>query len=125
MYKLVVDRHHALIRLDMEGMLSPADADRLVEDLIGQIAAARLARYGLIIDVSRCPVQAQDMIAAMGGHLTMMKHAHALAIVTGTTLVRLQVRRIFDQPFTRFTTTYAEALAWVVAGTEPGVANAA
>ena len=29
MYKIVVDRTHALIRLDMHGMLSRADADRL------------------------------------------------------------------------------------------------
>lgn len=125
MYKIVVDRTHALIRLDMHGMLTRADADRLVADLIAQITAARLPSYAMIIDVSRCPVQAQDMIAAMGDHLTRMKNARALAIVTGTTLVRLQVRRIFNQPFTRFATSYDDALAWVVSGIEPdGVTKA-
>lgn len=73
MYKIVVDRSHALLRLDMHGMLSRADADQLVADLIAQITAARLPSYVMIIDVSRCPVQAQDMIAAMGDHLTKMK----------------------------------------------------
>lgn len=121
MYKLVVDRQHSLVRLDMEGMLTPAQADQLVGDLMRQIAAARFASYALVIDVSRCPVQAQDMIGAMGAHLTKMKNARALAIVTGTTLVRIQVRRIFDQPFTRFAATYDEALAWVLSGIEPGI----
>ncbi len=32
MYKIVVDRTHALIRLDMHGMLTPPDADQLVAD---------------------------------------------------------------------------------------------
>ena len=101
------------------------DADRLVADLITQITAARLPSYAMIIDVSRCPVQAQDMIAAMGDHLTKMRNARALAIVTGTTLVRLQVRRIFNQPFTRFATSYDHALAWVVSGIEPDGATTA
>jgi Flp pilus assembly protein TadB len=48
-----------------------------------------------------------------------MRNARALAIVTGTTLVRLQVRRMFNQPFTRFATSYDDALAWVVSGIEP------
>lgn len=122
MYKLVVDRTHSLVKLDMEGMLTPADADRLVGDLMAKIAEAQLTSYALIIDVSRCPVQAQDMIAAMSEHLKHMKNARALAIVTGTMLVRLQVRRIFDQPFTRFTRTYKEALAWVLTGAEPDAA---
>lgn len=119
MYKIVIDRQHALVRLDMTGMLSRADADRLVAELVAQIAAARLPSYAFIIDVSRSPVQAQDMIAAMGEHLAKMKNARALAIVTGATLVRLQVRRIFDQPFARFTNTYDQALAWVLSGIEP------
>lgn len=125
MYKIVVDRSHALLRLDMHGMLSRADADQLVADLIAQITAARLPSYVMIIDVSRCPVQAKDMTAAMGDHLTKMKNARALAIVTGTTLVRLQVRRIFNQPLTRFTTSYDDALAWVVSGIEPDGATTA
>ncbi|WBH17454.1 hypothetical protein [Sphingomonas radiodurans] len=120
MYKIIVDRSHALVKIEMEGMLSVAEADALVGDLIRQITEARLASYGLIIDVSRCPVQAQDMIATMGAHLAGMKNARALAVVTGTMLVRLQVRRIFDQPFTRFTATYDEARRWVLLGIEPG-----
>ncbi|WP_294264411.1 hypothetical protein [uncultured Sphingomonas sp.] len=119
MYKIVVDRTHSLVKLDMEGMLSPVEADRLVADLIARITAERMSSYALIIDVSRCPVQAQDMIAAMRGHLGGMKNARAVAVVAGSMLVRLQLQRIFDQPFTRITNSYDEARAWVLSGQEP------
>ncbi|WP_294300735.1 hypothetical protein [uncultured Sphingomonas sp.] len=120
MYKIVVDSAHSLIRLDMDGMLSPAEADRLVADLIGRIAAERMTGYGLIIDVSRCPVQAQDIIAAMRGHLGRMRNARAVAVVAGSMLGRLQLQRLFDQPFARIVDSYDEARAWVLSGQEPG-----
>lgn len=120
MYRIVVDRAHSLVRLDMEGMLTPDEADRLVADLVDRIAEARFEAYVLVIDVSRCPVQAQAMIETMRGHLPRMKNARRVAIVTGAALVRLQVRRLFDQPFVRFADRYEEARAWVLSGIEPG-----
>lgn len=120
MYSITVDRADALVNLQLYGMLTVADTNMLVTDLIQQITDAKLDSYGMIIDVSRCPVQSQDMVNAMGQHLTRMRRARALAVVTGTMLARLQVRRIFSQPFARFTSTLEEARNWVVLGIEPG-----
>lgn len=120
MYKIIIDQAHTLVRLDIEGMVSTAEADRLVDDLIAQITAAQLASYALIIDVARCPVQTQDMVATMRARLPEMKRVRALAVVTGTTLARLQVRRVFQQPFVRFTETYEDARAWTLSRIEPG-----
>ena len=125
MYKITVDRGHALIKLEMRAMLDVADAARLVSELIEQVAEAKFESYALILDIAECPVQSQDMIAAMGQHLTRMKRVRAIAIVTGTMLARLQVRRIFSQPFTRFTSTYDEGLRWVLSGIEPGALTTA
>lgn len=119
MYRISVDRADALVNIEMYGMLAVEDANALVAELIQQITQARLERYALIIDVSSCPVQSQDMINAMAKHLTRMQRATAVALVTGTMLARLQVRRIFDQPFTRFTSTREEARNWVLLGIEP------
>lgn len=119
MYKITVDRGHGLVKIEMRAMLDVADSARLVADLIAQITEARLESYALILDIAECPVQSQEMIAAMGQHLTRMQRVRAIAIVTGKMLVRLQVRRIFSQPFTRFTATYDEALRWVLSGDEP------
>ncbi|MEG3175292.1 hypothetical protein U1872_03555 [Sphingomonas sp. RB3P16] len=124
MYKITVDRGHALVKIDMHGMLEVADTARLVSDLIAQVTEARFDSYALIIDVSQCPVQSQDMIGAMAQHLTRMQRARGVAIVTGTMLARLQVRRVFSQPFAHFVSTYDEALRWVLAKGEPGGASA-
>lgn len=119
MYKITVDRGHALVKIEMHAMLDVADSARLVSELIAQITEARFESYGLILDIAQCPIQSQEMIAAMGQHLTRMKRVRAIAILAGTMLPRLQVRRIFAQPFTRFTATYDEALRWVLSGIEP------
>ncbi|MBY0300975.1 MULTISPECIES: hypothetical protein [Sphingomonas] len=124
MYKIVVDRTHTLIRLDVTGMLTAAVADQLAGDMIARVMEAQLESYVLIIDISRCPVQSQDIIGLIGGHLTKMKRARGVAIVTGSTLVRLQLRRIFDQPFTRFAATHAEALDWLLSAKEPAALSA-
>ena len=49
-----------------------------------------------------------------------MKNARAVAVVAGSMLVRLQLQRLFDQPFARITDSYDEARAWVLSGHEPG-----
>ena len=81
--------------------------------MVRLVAEARFTTYALIIDISNCPVQSQDMIAAMKRNLSHMQRVRSIAIVTGATLVRLQVRRIFTQPFVRFVDSYREALEWV------------
>ncbi|WP_143090214.1 hypothetical protein [Sphingomonas rubra] len=42
--------------------------------------------YVMAIDVSDMPIQAQEMIHAMGQHMATMPKARALAIVTGKSL---------------------------------------
>ena len=73
MYKITVDRGHALVKIEMRAMLDVADSGRLVSELIAQITEARLASYALILDIAQCPIQSQEMIAAMGEHLTKMR----------------------------------------------------
>ena len=119
MYKIVVDRTHTLIRLDVTGMLTADSVERLAGDMTARVMEAQLERYGLIIDVSQSPVQAPDTIAAIAGHLPAMTRARAVAIVTGPMLARLQLRRIFDPSFTRFVATHGEALDWLLSAKEP------
>lgn len=123
MYKITVDRGHALVKIEMRAMLDVDDSARLVSELIAQITEARLESYALILDIAHCPIQSQEMIAAMGQHLVRMQRVRAIAVVTGAMLARMQVRRIFSQPFTRFTATYDEGLRWVLSGIEPGTAS--
>ena len=51
--------------------------------------------------------------------MATMPKAKALAVVTGDLLARMEVRRLFTQPYARITATVAEGRAWVIDGTEP------
>lgn len=116
MHKFIVDKVSSLIFLEMEGMISPSEAEQIVESLIDHIARARFSSYALIIDVTRCPVQNRDMIATMKRHLASMKNARAVGVIVGTKLAKLQVQRIFSQPYARVVASYEQALSWVVSG---------
>lgn len=83
------------------------------------IAARKLDAYAMVIDVSECPIQLQEMIKAMGQHMSTMPKARALAVVTGSSLARMQIRRLFTQPYARIVKTVEQGRAWVVSGTEP------
>ena len=55
---------------------------------------------------------------------TTMPKAAALAIVTGGSLVKMQVRRLFTQPYARVTHTPQAGRAWVLQGVEPAASPA-
>jgi hypothetical protein len=93
-----------------------------ITELKRQITFHKMPRYALVIDVTDCPVQAQEMIRSMGKHMATMPKARALAVVTESALARLQVRRLFSQPYARITATIAEGRAWAVHGIEPSTA---
>jgi hypothetical protein len=94
-----------------------------VADYIGElrstIAFWRLDSYAMVINVSDCPIQLQEMIKSMGAHMATMLKARALAIVTGSSLARMQIKRLFTQPYARIVSTIEEGRAWVLSGTEP------
>lgn len=119
MYTIKVDRRLELVEASLAGMMSNQEVTAYVADLKLAFIAHRLQSYAMVIDVSDCPIQSQDMIQAMGRHMATMPKARALAIVTGSSLARMQVRRLFKQPYARITATASEGRSWVLYGTEP------
>jgi hypothetical protein len=119
MYEIRVDRANELIEVTLGEMMSLDEVSNYITELKHHITFYELPSYALLIDVSHCPVQAQDMIGAMGQHMVTMPKARALAVVTRSALARMQVRRLFTQPYARITATIAEGRAWVLHGTEP------
>jgi len=119
MYTIHIDPRHDLIEVTLGGMMSLDEVANYIAELRREIINHRLRSYAMVIDVSHCPIQSQDMIVAMGRHMAEMPKARALAIVTGSSLARMQVRRLFTQPYARVTASVAEGRAWVIDGTEP------
>jgi len=119
MYEIAVDPAHDLLEVTLGGMMSVEEVADYIHALRRTIVEHRLRRFAMVIDVSACPIQSQTMIAAMGRHMATMPKARALAVVTGSSLARMQVRRLFTQDYARVTATVEEGRAWVISGTEP------
>lgn len=70
-------------------------------------------RYRMLLDVSGCAIQSQDVLAAFIAHVQRMPVSCRSAIVVGNSVVRMQVRRVMNRPNVAVFENHADALAWV------------
>lgn len=119
MYDIKIDRPDELIEVQLSGLMTLEEVTSYINELKRLFVVHKIRSYAMVIDVTDCPIQTQDMIQAMGQHMATMPKARALAIVTGSSLARMQVRRLFKQPYARIAANQAEGRAWVLEGVEP------
>ncbi|WP_315762184.1 hypothetical protein [Sphingomonas sp. Y38-1Y] len=122
MYEIKVDAARGVVELTLGGMLSVEEVDEYIAALRAAFVANRLSSYAMLIDVSDCPIQSQSTIAEMQRSMGPMPKARAIALVTGSSLARMQIRRLFTQDYARIVGSREEGLAWVVSGIEPASA---
>lgn len=107
--------HGDLVTSTLAGFFKVADvaayADR-VEQAI-RACIQRRGHYRMILDVSGCAIQSQDVIAAFIGHVQKMPAARRSAVVVGSSIVRMQIRRVMTRPNVEVFETLADAVAWV------------
>ncbi|SOB86720.1 SpoIIAA-like [Sphingomonas guangdongensis] len=120
MYDISIADADRLVVVRLGGLMSVEEVDRYMAELGRTMAAHRLtADYRLIVDVIDCPIQTQAVIDRMREHMAAAPRAAAIAVVTASSLARMQIRRLFQQPYARVVSTLAEARAWVLKGEEP------
>lgn len=119
MYDIAIDGRSGLVEAKLGGLMPVEEVGAYIAELKRQFVLHGLRSYAMVIDVTDCPVQSQDMIRAMGEHMATMPKARALAVVTASSLARMQIRRLFTQPYARITATVEEGRAWVLRGVEP------
>ncbi len=119
MYRIEVDSQSAVINVTLTGMMTLPEVAAYIAEVRRACVAHRLRDYAMVIDVRECPIQQQDTIRAMGEHMASMPKARALAIVTGRSLAKMQIRRLFTQSYARIVETLEQGQAWVVRGVEP------
>lgn len=120
MFSISVDKANELVEVRLSGMMSVDEVAEYITELKRRIVAHGLCTYAMVTDVTGCPIQSQDMINAMAQHMATMPKARSLAVVTGSSLAKMQVRRLFTQSYARITTTAKEGRDWVLHGIEPG-----
>lgn len=120
MYKIEADAARNLVEVILSGMLDPDEVRSYIADLRHTMAAKRIhAGYRLVIDVTTCTIQTQDMIQTMGEQMKAMPKAGAIAIVSASQLARMQIRRLFQQDYARIVKNFEEGRAWVLNRQEP------
>jgi hypothetical protein len=119
MYQIDVDGPSSVINVKLGGMMSVEEVAGYVAELYRICVSQRLTDYAMVIDVRDCPIQQQGVIKAMGEHMARMPKARAIAIVTGRSLAKMQVRRLFTQPYARIVDDVEQGRAWVMRREEP------
>jgi hypothetical protein len=119
MYSIRTDQRNNIIHVKLSGLMCVFEVSHYIGDLQVEFTRHNLRDYAMVIDVTECPIQSQDMIRSMRYHMVSMPKARALAIVTGSSLARIQVRKLFTQPYARTVGTIDAGIAWVLNGIEP------
>lgn len=115
MYQIMARPELNLLEVDLGGLMSVAEVGEYMAALRSAFVASRLrAGYRLLIDVSRCPVQSQEMVGAMRAHMGGFPKAGRIAMVVGSSLAKMQVRRLMTQSYARIFTDALEARDWVL-----------
>ena len=99
MFDINYDRPRNLIEATLAGFLSVPEVEQYaakVEPLIHR-AAALPRGYLMLIDVSGCSIQSQVVVTAFQQHVADVPRARRCAFVTGSSMVRMQIRRIIGQ----------------------------
>lgn len=119
MYQIDVDGPSSVVNVKLGGMMSVEEVAGYIAELYRICVSQRLTDYAMVIDVRDCPIQQQGVIKAMGEHMARMPKARAIAIVTGRSLAKMQVRRLFTQPYARIVDDVEQGRAWVMRREEP------
>ncbi|WP_375381390.1 STAS/SEC14 domain-containing protein [uncultured Sphingomonas sp.] len=115
MFDIEIDDRAGLVDVRLSGLMSVEEARRYIADLGSAFIRHHMrAGYLMRIDVSLATLQSQEVLAAFQDHMAHFPKARRIAIVTGDSLVRMQVRRVMTQDYARVFATAGEGLVWLL-----------
>ena len=117
-YSITTVPHRKLVVMKIVGMLTREQVEQLYREEHAAIAAmgCRLGEQICLVDLTDCKLQVQDVAAAFKekqGDARIM--ARRLALYTGSSLARMQARRITDRANAELFETREQAEAWLFA----------
>lgn len=124
MYTVTADPDRKLITIALHGMLTPEQVAALYRDehLAIQRMGCRIGEHVALVDLTGCPLQIQDVANAFQRNMEGRGKARRLALFTGGSLARMQVRRITRRSDAAIFSTRGEAEAWLFADDEQAAA---
>ena len=102
-----------LIRISMAGFFAPSDVDAF--KIAYRKGLMLLQPHHLtLVDITGMKIQAQDIVGSFAALFAMPEiRSRKLAFVCGSTLARLQAKRLTDRPGVEFFRTVSEAETWL------------
>ncbi|RVT41718.1 hypothetical protein [Sphingobium algorifonticola] len=119
-FDIVTEPAYKLIRATLSGFFDGATVAQFGRAV--QMASAGMGcqsgEHLLLVDTTRCALQAQDVVGAFQALITDSPlKSKRIAIVTGSSLSRMQVRRILVRDQAMMFDNAADAEQWVLTGT--------
>jgi hypothetical protein len=117
-YHLQVCAPGDLIIATLAGFFSLADVEsyaREAEALIERCSREH-GGYRILIDISDCAVQPQEVTAAFNRHVAAVPRSERVAVVTSSPMIRMQIRRIVGRRDLEVFEGLAEAQEWIGLG---------
>lgn len=111
MYKITVHPARNLVEARIAGLLSVDEVRRYSADLQAHFAEGGLMPdYLMLVDVSAASIQPQEVVAAFQQHVSDMPRARRLVVVTGSSAIRMQMRRVLQETGIAAVATRKEAI---------------
>jgi len=115
-FEVTIDTARKLLRVTLTGFFDVQDVEALEAEKV--LALRRLAvapnQHLTLVDVSGCKLQPQDVFHAFQSAIGDPRYmAKRIAFVTGSSLARMQVRRMLLRDDAAFFDTIEAAEAWL------------
>ena len=115
-YEVTIEPRRKLLRVTLGGFFTVADVAALEAEK--RAALVRLGcernQHFTLVDVTACKLQPQDVVAAFKVAISDPRYmARRLAFVTGSSLARMQVRRMLTRDDANIFDTCQKAEAWL------------
>lgn len=125
MYSITVDTANKLLRVKLSGFLKPDEVKAFGNEV--QVTVARLGyrsgEHSMLVDTCECSLQAQDVVAAFQRVISNAPiKSRRIAVVTGSSLSRMQTRRILVRDQAAMFDSAADAEHWLLTGDESEMA---
>ena len=115
MYQITTDPARKMVFLKLCGMLTVDEVAAMYADEYRAIRAmgCRRGEHLVLADLTKCNIQMQDVSAALQSLVQQKGTAKRVAMFTGSSLAKMQARRIAITQHAAVFATEEDALAWL------------
>ena len=113
-YLIEVDHGRDMVRATLDGYWDPTVATDFAQDLLLAFAGERHTPLNLLVDARKQGVQSQEVVTALAARTNSFNlPIDRVAVLIGSSLHKMQARRIAPAEKYRLFSSETEALAWL------------